>query len=57
MRLSKSSTELLTKKSRRLAGLDPHLNEPLDAIEQKRLQWNMFVDRKEREQEEKEEKE
>ena len=57
MRLSKSSTELLTKKSRRLAGLDPHPNELLGAREQKRLQWNMFVDRKEREQEEKEEKE
>ena len=51
IRLSKSSTELLTKKSRRLAGLKPTL-ELKDDKEQKRLEWNMIVDKKEKVQEE-----
>ena len=40
------------QKSRRLAGLKPTPNELKDAKEQKRLQWNMLMDKTEREQEE-----
>ena len=41
LRLSKSSPEILTKKSRRLAGLKPTPSELKDAKEQKRLEWNI----------------
>ena len=57
MRLSKSTAELLTKKSRRLAGLQPHPNELKDKKEQRRLSWNMFINIKEKEQAEKEKRE
>ena len=40
------------KGNRRLAGLKPTPNELKNAKEQKRLDWNMFMDKKEKEQDE-----
>ena len=55
IRLSKSTAELLTKKSRRLAGLQPEMvTEMMDKKEQKRLEWNMFIDKIEKEHKRKE---
>ena len=51
LKLSKSSTEILRKKSRRLAGLKPTPSELKDAKEKKRLEWNMNEEKREREKE------
>ena len=50
LKLSKSSTEILRKKSRRLAGLKPTPSELKDAKEKKRIEWNMNEDKKEKEE-------